>query len=601
MSDASLDLQDLRRKALWLNLGAIWLQPVLVMVACCAYGVPLLLPTGTSLAIAGAAQAIAYRDRDGAFGRIVAGVSLMASISILVGAFSGQKVQVDIHMYYFAALALLVACCDWKVIVAATATVAVHHIALNFLLPSLIYPGGSDFFRLALHAVILVLEAGVLVWLALTLEKMFAAIKAETARAESSRLAAEKNHADALAAAAQAEAAAAGAQSSRLAAEKSHADALAAAAEAEAAHRRHEQDQARTNAEQARAANEQRRVLSSLAEGLRKLAEGNLTFRLHDEFADAYKQIRHDFNAAVEKLHETIEAIENAARDVSGAASEISAGTVDLSQRTEQQAASLEETSASMAEISATVRRNAERTTQADQFAAAARAVTERSNQVVARAVDAMSRIEQSSHKIVDIISVIDEIARQTNLLALNAAVEAARAGEAGRGFAVVATEVRSLAQRSSQAANDIKNLITNSSNQVKEGVTLVNSAGSSLLQIIDSIQKVTTIVSEIAAASGEQAAGLGQIDKALAQLDEVTQQNSALVEENAATAKSLELQAGAVIEQVRFFQTDNAPAMAAAMPGPAVAQAATRETLRSSRAASLGGTRSAFAAAPPN
>jgi ABC-type transporter Mla subunit MlaD len=194
---------------------------------------------------------------------------------------------------------------------------------------------------------------------------------------------------------------------------------------------------------------------------------------------------------------------------------------------------------------------------------------------VVAKAVDAMAKIEESSRKISDIIGVIDEIARQTNLLALNAAVEAARAGEAGRGFAVVASEVRSLAQRSSQAAKDIKDLITNSNSQVKDGVALVNQAGTALNEIVDSIRKVADIVSDIAAASAEQSTGLEQISKALAQMDEVTQQNSALVEENAATAKTLENQAQSMDQQVAFFQVGGdvsarrgaAPAMKAAGP----------------------------------
>ena len=166
-----------------------------------------------------------------------------------------------------------------------------------------------------------------------------------------------------------------------------------------------------------------------------------------------------------------------------------------------------------------------------------------------------MSRIEESSRKISDIISVIDEIARQTNLLALNAAVEAARAGEAGRGFAVVASEVRSLAQRSSQAAKDIKDLITNSSSQVQEGVELVNKTGTSLTEIVESIKKVAQIVSDIAVASNEQATGIDQINTALTQMDEVTQQNSALVEENAATAKTLEQQSAAMNERVGAYK----------------------------------------------
>ena len=187
----------------------------------------------------------------------------------------------------------------------------------------------------------------------------------------------------------------------------------------------------------------------------------------------------------------------------------------------------------------------------------------------MAEAVKAMSRIEESSRKISDIIGVIDEIARQTNLLALNAAVEAARAGEAGRGFAVVASEVRSLAQRSSQAAKDIKDLIINSSGQVKEGVELVNRAGTSLNEIVDSIKKVADIVSDIATASAEQATGIEQVNKALTQMDEVTQQNSALVEENAATAKTLEHQAKAMDERVAFFRIDDAAGGRAAAAEP--------------------------------
>jgi methyl-accepting chemotaxis protein len=198
---------------------------------------------------------------------------------------------------------------------------------------------------------------------------------------------------------------------------------------------------------------------------------------------------------------------------------------------------------------------------QRKEFADGTRAAADRGGAVVAQAVEAMSRIAESSLKISDIIGVIDEIARQTNLLALNAAVEAARAGEAGRGFAVVASEVRSLAQRSAQAAKDINNLITDSSARVQEGVGLVNQAGSSLTEILASIQQVADIVADIANASAEQAAGLDQINKALNQMDEVTQQNSALVEENAATAKTLENQSGAVTERLSAFRFERAAA----------------------------------------
>ncbi len=272
-------------------------------------------------------------------------------------------------------------------------------------------------------------------------------------------------------------------------------------------------------------------------------------------------------NSLIDTMVEVITGIKSATREVTNSSAEISTSTTDLSQRTEEQAASLEETSASMEEISATVKKNAENAEQANQFASETREVAERGGAVVSDAVGAMARIEESSRKISDIIGVIDEIARQTNLLALNAAVEAARAGDAGRGFAVVATEVRSLAQRSSQAAKDIKDLITSSSSQVKDGVDLVNRTGSSLTEIVASIKKVAGIVSEIAAASAEQATGLEQINKALAQMDEVTQQNSALVEENAATAKNLENQASAMDERVGVFILDDAGLTESARP----------------------------------
>ncbi|MGB7099884.1 MAG: methyl-accepting chemotaxis protein [Xanthobacteraceae bacterium] len=273
-------------------------------------------------------------------------------------------------------------------------------------------------------------------------------------------------------------------------------------------------------------------------------------------------------NGLLDTMTTVVTKIRNSAREVSSASAEISASTTDLSQRTEEQAASLEETSASMEQMSATVKKNAENAQQANQSAAGTRDVADRGGQVVAKAVDAMARIEESSRKISDIIGVIDEIARQTNLLALNAAVEAARAGEAGRGFAVVASEVRSLAQRSSQAAKDIKDLITNSNNQVKDGVDLVSKAGTALTEIVESIKKVAGIVSDIASASAEQAAGIEQVNKALTQMDEVTQQNSALVEENAATAKTLEQQSKAMDDEVSVFRVDDSDA-----GGPAAVQ----------------------------
>ena len=314
-------------------------------------------------------------------------------------------------------------------------------------------------------------------------------------------------------------------------------------------------------------------VLEDLVRMFGALAGGDLTQRITAEYQGNFAILKSNANTMAERIGATIAEIKASAAEVTNASAEISTSTTDLSQRTEEQAASLEQTSASMEEIASTVKKNAENAQVANTSASATRDVANRGGQVVAQAVEAMAKIEDSSRKISDIIGVIDEIARQTNLLALNAAVEAARAGEAGRGFAVVASEVRSLAQRSSQAAKDIKDLITNSNGQVKGGVDLVNRAGSALTEIVASIKKVAEIVADIANASNEQATGIEQVNKALTQMDEVTQQNSALVEENAATAKTLEHQAKAMDERVSFFKLD-----AAAENRPAAKPMAARE-----------------------
>jgi methyl-accepting chemotaxis protein len=346
------------------------------------------------------------------------------------------------------------------------------------------------------------------------------------------------------------------------------------------------------------------KALNDLIDMLGALAEGNLSQRITTEYQGDFAELKNNANTAAERIGTIVAQIKEAAREVSDASAEISSSTTDLSQRTEEQAASLEETSASMEEIAATVKKNAENAQQANQSTAKARDVAGRSGEVVAKAVAAMAQIEASSGKISDIIGVIDEIARQTNLLALNAAVEAARAGDAGRGFAVVASEVRTLAQRSSQAAKDIKDLITNSNGQVQAGVDLVNKAGEALGEIVESIKEVADLVSDIAGASIEQSTGVEEVNRALNQMDTVTQQNSALVEENAATAKTLEHQAKNMDERVSFFRLDAAAAHAAgthaeeaAKPAPA-RPAAKRPAAAATRGAPAPRTQGALAVA---
>jgi methyl-accepting chemotaxis protein len=310
------------------------------------------------------------------------------------------------------------------------------------------------------------------------------------------------------------------------------------------------------------------KALDDLVAMLSALANGDLTRRIAGDYQGRFATLKDNANTTAERVGATIAQIKQAGEEVTSAAAEISSSTTELSQRTEEQAASLEQTSSAMMEISVTVKQNAENAKSASQFAGDTKAMADRGGEVVTEAVHAMSRIDESSREIADIITVIDEIARQTNLLALNAAVEAARAGEAGRGFAVVASEVRSLAQRSSQAAKDINDLINSSSSRVQEGVQLVNRAGSSLGEIVESIKKVTKIVADIATASIEQSASIDEVNKALARVDEVTQQNSAIVEENAATAKTLAHQASVMNERVDAFRVgDRASAARASEP----------------------------------
>jgi methyl-accepting chemotaxis protein len=301
------------------------------------------------------------------------------------------------------------------------------------------------------------------------------------------------------------------------------------------------------------------KVMKDLITMFDALASGDFRNRITADYQGTFGKLKNDANLMADRIGATVAELKASALEVTHAANEISISTTDLSQRTEEQAASLEQTSASMEEIAATVKKTAENAQQANKTASSTCDVASRGGQVVTKTVDAMTRIEESSRKIADIIGIIDEIARQTNLLALNAAVEAARAGDAGRGFSVVASEVRNLAQRSSQAAKDIKNLITTSNEQVRGGVELVNRAGASLQEIVESIKKVADVVAEIAVASAEQATGIEQVNRALTQMDEVTQQNSALVEQNAATAKMLEHQSRAMNERVSFFRIDDA------------------------------------------
>ncbi len=307
---------------------------------------------------------------------------------------------------------------------------------------------------------------------------------------------------------------------------------------------------------------------------LQAISRGDLTVRMQGDFHGVFARMRDDCNATVDQLKQIVGRIQASASSINLAAGEIASGNTDLSRRTEQQAANLEETAASMEEVTSTVKQNAEHARQANQLAIGAHGVASQGGEVVGQVVTTMSAIEAASKKIAEIISVIDGIAFQTNILALNAAVEAARAGEQGRGFAVVASEVRTLAQRSAGAAKEIKGLIEDSVGKVADGSALVRQAGTTMGEIVASVQRVTDIMADISAASQEQSSGIEQVNQAVVQMDETTQQNAALVEEASAAARSMEEQANLLAEAVSVFRTGAATAAAVVRPALAAVAA---------------------------
>jgi methyl-accepting chemotaxis protein len=375
--------------------------------------------------------------------------------------------------------------------------------------------------------------------------------------------------------------------------------------QAEATRSMSDTERAEREAQKTRESADLQKTVEALGGALQRLSDGDLTCSIDQPFVAHLESLRQDFNNSIAKLNETMQAVGINARAISGGAEEVRSAADDLSKRTEQQAASVEETAAALEQITTTVRDAAKRAQEASDLVARTRGGAEKSGLVVRQAVDAMQQIEKSSSEISNIIGVIDDIAFQTNLLALNAGVEAARAGEAGKGFAVVAQEVRELAQRSANAAKEIKTLINASGQQVQAGVSLVGETGKALDVIVGEVQEINRHVHAIAEATREQSLGLQEINTAVNTMDQGTQQNAAMVEESTAASHGLASEAAALTKLLEQFQLAGAQQFRAARPAPQAASNLSRPTASPARnlgnklARAFGGGGAAAAARP--
>ncbi len=526
--------------------------------------------------------------RDSQTFRYVAVSVLMAEVMALLIAFRGQPWQMDVHMAFFAALALCALLYDVRALVLGTALVAVHHLGLGLVMQDLVFYGGGGVGRVVLHAVLLLVESAGLIWLtintgsllALADERSAAVVVQSNLAAEQAQLAADERQSHAVQRVEMLE---------RL--DASFGRVVGAAAEGDFSQRVQ--------------ADFSDSVLDTLAgrlnglvatvEGglsdscmvLGALAQADLTQRVTSDYAGAFAQLRDDTNAVADKFSEIVRQLATTSVTLKTATGELLSGTNDLSERTTRQSATIEETSAAMEQLASTVVDNADRAEQASVNAVTVTDTAEAGGKVMLAANQAMERITASSGKISNIIGLIDDIAFQTNLLALNASVEAARAGDAGKGFAVVAVEVRRLAQSAASASSEVKALIDQSETEVSGGSKLVAEAAAKLGAMLIAARKNHELLTGIARESREQASAIEEVNIAVRTLDEMTQHNAALVEETNAAIEQTEAQAAELDKIVDIFTLEAAPKKAA-LPVRRTAPASPRERVRSAAKAYL-------------
>lgn len=494
-------------------------------------------------------------------GRILVAFGLIGQAICITSALAGHPWQLDAHMLFFALLAACMVMVEPTVIIVAAAVIAVHHLSLSLSLPALVYPSAdmlANLQRTAVHGVIVVAEAAVL-WSALR-RRVQSHLEGQEARAallgsETEARAAVKSAEEEKAKTAEALEVA---EKAQLQAKKAQEAAEAETAKAVEADRNARVLEAEERQKFEAIEAEQRTIVEHLRTALNQLSQGDLSSPIQTEFPQSYEELRQTYNAALDGLENAMSLVGQNAQTISTDVASIEQAADSLAKRTEAQAATLEETSAAISQIADNSKDAAQSAQNATQAVESAIAKTKASTEVVGNAIAAMSAIETSSGQISNIVQLIEDIAFQTNLLALNAGVEAARAGEAGRGFSVVASEVRELARRSSEAAQEISGLIEESGRHVGNGVNLVQETGSALEDIQLAVDTISGQMNAIAKSSEEQAVGISETNDAIRQLETVTQQNAAMFEETNAVTQSLAQQADQLARSMDGFQLSN-------------------------------------------
>ncbi|MBN9143573.1 MULTISPECIES: methyl-accepting chemotaxis protein [unclassified Novosphingobium] len=493
-----VNLRHLGMKAL---VGVCWLITILVLIGSMIAGsgfAPVLL----ALALVAVPTLLMMSGKDDCVARIAIGATLPLFSAVLLYQWSGATWQVDLHMTFFALIAMLPMLVDWRPIVAATVVTALHHLLLSYIAPSLVFGATGDLFRVVLHAVILLVETGVLIALVHKLSQVM--IQQEAAQEEKERV--------------------------TLAAERERESAEA----------------------------ERREVVEEIGTAMQALARGDLGHRLNRRFPPQFEELREDFNRSVGDLAALVSQVSRASSVIQAGSAEMRTASNDLAMRTEQQAARVEQAGSTMQRLVEAARNTAHNAASVNAALDQAQQSANDGQHVVSRAMATMELVEKSAQEIRQIITLIDGIAFQTNLLALNAGVEAARAGDAGKGFAVVANEVRALAQRSADAANGIKQLIDTSTHQVSEGVAQVLQTGEALQGIIGQIGQIAQAVGAIADAAYSNAEDLSAVGDTFRILDQSTQQNAAMVEESNAALQALSGETNVLINAVGRFSGES-------------------------------------------